>query len=446
MFDSLSDRFDGIFKRLRGKGRLSDSDIDEVLREIRVALLEADVNLSVVRTVVARIREQALGADLSKSLTPAQQVIKIVNDELVTALGGETLRIAYASKPPTVVLLAGLQGSGKTTASAKLARWFKAQGRNPMLVGADLQRPAAVEQLRTLGRQIDVPVFSEPSDPVTVAGGGVAEARRVGRDVVIVDTAGRLAIDGEMMEQVRQVSATVQPDYTFLVVDAMTGQDAVTVAEAFNETLAIDGVILSKLDGDARGGAALSVKEVIGKPIAFASTGEKLADFEQFHPDRMASRILGMGDVLSLIEKAEEVYEKDEAEAAAAKLLEGDFTLDDFLDQMQQLKKMGPLSSVIGMIPGLPKEARNAEIHDDQLKRVEAIIRSMTLAERRKPDLVNGSRRLRIANGSGTTTAEVNALLKQFKDVQKMMKRMGGLGSKKGKRRMPNMPNVPSLN
>ena len=446
MFDSLSDRFDGIFKRLRGKGRLSDSDVDEVLREIRVALLEADVNLSVVRTVVARIREQSLGADLSKSLTPAQQVIKIVNDELVTALGGETLRITYASKPPTVVLLAGLQGSGKTTASAKLARWFKAQGRNPMLVGADLQRPAAVEQLRTLGRQIDVPVFSEPSDPVTVAGGGVAEARRVGRDVVIVDTAGRLAIDGEMMEQVRQVSATVQPDYTFLVVDAMTGQDAVNVAEAFNETLAIDGVILSKLDGDARGGAALSVKEVIGRPIAFASTGEKLADFEQFHPDRMASRILGMGDVLSLIEKAEEVYEKDEAEAAAAKLLEGDFTLDDFLDQMQQLKKMGPLSSVIGMIPGLPKEARNAEIDDDQLKRVEAIIRSMTLEERRKPDLVNGSRRLRIANGSGTTTAEVNALLKQFKDVQKMMKRMGGLGSKKGKRRMPMMPNVPSLN
>ncbi|HTN81068.1 MAG TPA: signal recognition particle protein, partial [Acidimicrobiales bacterium] len=376
----------------------------------------------------------------------AQQVIKIVNEELVTALGGETLRITYESKPPTIVLMAGLQGSGKTTASAKLARWFKAQGRNPILVGADLQRPAAVDQLRTLGRQIEVPVFSEPTDPVAVAAGGVAEARRVGRDVVIVDTAGRLAIDAEMMEQVRQVSATVRPSYTFLVVDAMTGQDAVTVAEAFNEALAIDGVILSKLDGDARGGAALSVKEVIGKPIAFASTGEKVADFEQFHPDRMASRILGMGDVLSLIEKAEEVYEKDEAEKAAAKLLEGDFTLDDFLDQMQQLKKMGPLSSVIGMIPGLPKEAKNAEIHDDQLKRVEAIIRSMTLEERRKPELVNGSRRLRIANGSGTTTAEVNALLKQFKDVQKMMKRMGGFGSKKGKRRLPTMPNVPSLN
>jgi signal recognition particle subunit SRP54 len=446
MFDSLSDRFDGIFKRLRSKGRLSDSDVDEVLREIRVALLEADVNLTVVRTMVGRIRERCVGEDLSKSLTPAQQVIKIVNDELVTALGGETLRVAYASKPPTIVLLAGLQGSGKTTASAKLARWFKAQGRNPILVGADLQRPAAVDQLRTLGGQIDVPVFSEPTDPVAVASQGVAEARRVGRDVVIVDTAGRLAIDAEMMEQVRQVSAIIQPDYTFLVVDAMTGQDAVAVAEAFNETLAIDGVILSKLDGDARGGAALSVKEVIGRPIAFASTGEKLGDFEQFHPDRMASRILGMGDVLSLIEKAEEVYEKEEAEAAAAKLLDGDFTLDDFLDQMQQLKKMGPLSSVIGMIPGLPKEARNAEIHDDQLKRVEAIIRSMTLEERRKPDLVNGSRRLRIANGSGTTTAEVNALLKQFKDVQKMMKRMGGFGSKKGKRRLPTMPNVPSLN
>jgi signal recognition particle subunit SRP54 len=395
--------------------------------------------------MVARIRERCLGADLTASLTPAQQVIKIVNEELVVALGGETLKLTYASKPPTVVLMAGLQGSGKTTASAKLARWFKAQGRNPLLVGADLQRPAAVDQLRTLGRQIDVPVFSEPTDPVAVADKGVAEARRIGRDVVIVDTAGRLAIDAEMMEQVRQVSITVQPNYTFLVVDAMTGQDAVTVAEAFHETLAIDGVILSKLDGDARGGAALSVKEVIGRPIAFASTGEKIADFEQFHPDRMASRILGMGDVLSLIEKAEEVYEKEEAEQAAAKLLEGQFTLDDFLDQMQQLKKMGPLSSIVGMIPGLPKEARNAEIHDDQLKRVEAIIRSMTLAERRKPDLVNGSRRLRIANGSGTTTAEVNALLKQFKDVQKMMKRMGGLGTKKGKRGL-RLPDMPSLN
>jgi signal recognition particle subunit SRP54 len=416
------------------------------MREIRLALLEADVNFRVVKDFVATVRERALGQDVLKSLTPGQQVVKIVHEELTALMGSGDSRLVFAPRPPTVILLAGLQGSGKTTTAAKLALLLRKEGKKPALVPADLQRPAAIDQLEQLGKQIQIPVYRGEGDPVAVSAAGVQRARDEGRDVVIVDTAGRLAIDGEMMEQVRQVSATVQPDYTFLVVDAMTGQDAVTVAEAFNETLAIDGVILSKLDGDARGGAALSVKEVIGKPIAFASTGEKLADFEQFHPDRMASRILGMGDVLSLIEKAEEVYEKDEAEAAAAKLLEGDFTLDDFLDQMQQLKKMGPLSSVIGMIPGLPKEARNAEIHDDQLKRVEAIIRSMTLEERRKPDLVNGSRRLRIANGSGTTTAEVNALLKQFKDVQKMMKRMGGLGSKKGKRRMPMMPNVPSLN
>ncbi|MCU1395251.1 MAG: ffh, partial [Ilumatobacteraceae bacterium] len=293
MFDTLSDRFDGIFKRLRGKGRLTDDDVDEVLREIRTALLEADVNVTVARTVVSRIREAAIGAKLSQALDPSQQVIKIVNAELVNILGGETLKINYASRPPTVILMAGLQGSGKTTNAAKLARWFKSQGRQPLLVGADLQRPAAVEQLRTLGRQIDVPVFSEASDPVTVASRGLAEARRLGRDVLIVDTAGRLAIDAEMMEQVRQINEAVEPNYTFLVIDAMTGQDAVGVAEAFHQTLAIDGVILTKLDGDARGGAALSVKEVIGRPIAFASTGEKLDAFEQFHPDRMASRILG---------------------------------------------------------------------------------------------------------------------------------------------------------
>src|SRR3954453_1233010 len=309
MFDSLSDRFAAIFTRLRGRGRLSEADVDEVLREIRVALLEADVNFVVVRKFVGRVRERTVGVDLSQSLSPAQQVIKIVNEELVAVLGGETLKITYASKPPTVVLMAGLQGSGKTTNSAKLARWFKQQGRQPLLVGADLQRPAAVEQLRTLGRQIDVPVFSEATDPVQTAGRGVDEARRLGRDVVIVDTAGRLAIDAEMMEQVRQISARVEPNYTFLVVDAMTGQDAVTTAEAFDQTLALDGVIMSKLDGDARGGAALSVKEVTGRPIAFASTGEKLDAFEQFYPDRMASRILGMGDMLSLLEKAEQADE-----------------------------------------------------------------------------------------------------------------------------------------
>jgi signal recognition particle subunit SRP54 len=336
--------------------------------------------------------------------------------------------------------MAGLQGSGKTTGCAKLARWFKSQGRQPLLVGADLQRPAAVEQLRTLGRQIDVPVFSEPGDPVATAARGLDEARRLGRDVLIVDTAGRLAIDAEMMEQVRRISGAVQPDYTFLVIDAMTGQDAVTVAEAFHQTLEIDGVIMSKLDGDARGGAALSVKEVIGRPIAFASTGEKLDAFEQFHPDRMAGRILGMGDVLTLIEQAEQAFEKDQAEEAAARLLEGEFTLDDFLEQMQQLKKMGPLSGILGMLPGMPKELKNAKIGDDELKPVEAIIRSMTPEERRRPELINGSRRLRIANGSGTTTADVNRLVKQFSEMQKMMKRMGGMGTKKGKRRMPMLP------
>src|SRR5256884_3951382 len=303
MFDALSDRLDGIFTRLRGKGRLTDDDVDEVLKEIRLALLEADVNFTVVKGFQERVREACVGADLSKSLSPAQQVIKIVHQELANTLGGETLRITYASKPPTVVLMAGLQGSGKTTATAKLARWFKSQGRQPLLVGADLQRPAAVEQLRTLGKQVGVPVFSEPSDPVTVARRGLEEARDKGRDVLIVDTAGRLAIDTEMMEQVRQISQAVEPHYTFLVVDAMTGQDAVNVAETFHETLDLDGVILSKLDGDARGGAALSVKEVVGKPIAFASVGEKVADFEQFHPDRMADRILGMGDDMTLIEK-----------------------------------------------------------------------------------------------------------------------------------------------
>lgn len=433
MFDNLSGRFEGIFKRIRGKGRLSEADVDEVLKEIRTALLEADVNVGVVRNVVARIREGAIGIEQSKALDPSQQIIKLVNTELTSILGGETLKISYASKPPTVILMAGLQGSGKTTNSAKLARWFKSQGRHPLLVGADLQRPAAVEQLRTLGSQIDVPVFSEPGDPVTTATRGLAEARRLGKDVLIVDTAGRLAIDDEMMAQIRQISDQITPNYTFLVIDAMTGQDAVNVAEAFHATLQIDGVILSKLDGDARGGAALSVKEVIGRPIAFASTGEKLDAFDQFHPDRMASRILGMGDVLTLIEQAEKAFEKDQAEQAAARLLEGEFTLDDFLEQMQSLKKMGPLGGVLGMLPGMPKELKNAQIGDDDLKPIEAIIRSMTPDERRKPEIINGSRRQRIAQGSGRSIAEVNRLVKQFSEMQKMMKRMGGMAKPQGK-------------
>ena len=433
MFETLSDRLGGVLKGLRNRGRLTEGDVTEVLTEVRTALLEADVNITVVRDVIERIRMQAVGATSSTALNPGQQIIKIVNDELVAMLGGETLKITYASHPPTVVLMAGLQGSGKTTSAAKLANWFKSQGRQPLLVGADLQRPAAVEQLRVLGAQINVPVFSEPGDPVNTARLGLAEAQRIGKDVLIVDTAGRLAIDAEMMQQVKEISQAVQPKFTFLVIDAMTGQDAVTVAQSFDATLSIDGVILSKLDGDARGGAALSVKQVLGKPIAFASTGEKLDAFEQFHPDRMASRILGMGDMLTLIEKAEKVFEKEKAEETAAKMFEGDFTLEDFLEQLQQLKKMGSLQGIMGMMPGVPKEMKNAEIPEDQVRRTEAIIFSMTAQERANPELINGSRRTRISKGSGTTVADVNRLVKQFTEMKKMMKQMGGKSGRGGK-------------
>jgi signal recognition particle subunit SRP54 len=430
MFESLSERFEGIFGRLRSRGTLRAGDVDEVLREIRLALLEADVNFTVVKSMVDRLRERAVGARLHEALNPAQQIVKLVNETLVETLGGEAFRIQYASRPPTVVLMAGLQGSGKTTATAKLARWFRQQGRNPLLIGADLQRPAAVEQLRTLGERVGVPVFSQPGDPVDTAKAGIEEARRLGRDIAIVDTAGRLAIDVEMMDQVRRIAQVTEPDYTFLVVDAMTGQDAVTVAESFGETLSLDGIIMTKLDGDARGGAALSVKEVVGKPIAFASTGEKVDDFDLFHPDRLASRILGMGDVLTLIEKAEQVYEKEQAEEAAAKLLGGAFTLDDFLEQLQQVRKMGPLQNLLGMMPGVPKEMKDAEVDEGKLVRIEAIIRSMTPAERTDPTVVDGSRRARIAAGSGTEPGEISQLIKQFREMQKMMKRMPGLGGR----------------
>ncbi len=433
MFETLSDRFEGIFSRVRGRGVLSQDDIDETLREIRLALLEADVNLDVVKSLVGRIREQCSGEAISSSLNPAQQVVKIVLEELTTSLGGESMKVTFASKPPTVVLMAGLQGAGKTTNAGKLAMWFKKQGRNPLLVGADLQRPAAVEQLRTLGSQIGVPVFSEPGDPVDVAGKSIGEAERTGRDVVIVDTAGRLAIDHEMMDQVRRISGAVDPHYTFLVIDAMTGQDAVNTAQSFNETLSLDGVILTKLDGDARGGAAISVKEVVGRPIAFASTGEKLEDFEAFHPDRLASRILGMGDIETLIEKAEQAYEKEEAEEAASRLLEGTFTLEDFLEQMQQIKKMGPISNLMGMMPGIPKEARDVEIDDNHLARIEGIIHSMTPAERNSPDTIDGSRRRRIAAGCGQQPSDVKQLLDQFGQMRRMMKQFSGSGTKKAK-------------
>ena len=435
MFEALSDRFEGIFKRLRNRGRLTEEEVDEVLREIRLALLEADVNVRVVRNLQGRIRERCLTEDLSEALTSSQQVIKIVNEELTATLGGETMRITFASKPPTIVLMAGLQGSGKTTTSAKLARWFKHQGRNPLLVGADLQRPAAVEQLRTLARGIDVPVFSEATNPVEVARAGIAEARRLGRDVVIVDTAGRLAIDEELMEEIRQISDAIDPHYTFLVIDSMLGQDAVAVAESFHASLELDGVILTKLDGDARGGAALSVKEVVGRPIAFASTGEKIEDFELFHPDRLAGRILGMGDLLTLIEKAEQTFEKDQAEVAAQRMLDGTFTFDDFLEQMQAIRKMGPLSGLLSMMPGIPKEVRDVEIGEKDIGRIEAIIRSMTAAERIEPDMIDTGRRTRIANGSGSNPADVAQLISQFKEMRKMMQQMGGGALKRVKKK-----------
>jgi signal recognition particle subunit SRP54 len=439
MFDSLSDRFDGIFSRLRSKGKLTEKEIDEVCRELRVALLEADVNVLVARNFIRRVKDRAMGAEVAKSLSPAQQVIKIVNEELVETLGGTTGKLTVAPKPPSKIMMAGLQGSGKTTASAKLAKLLKSQGRRPLLVGADLQRPAAVEQLRVLGERIGVPVYSEASDPVTVARNALEEAARLGRDVVIVDTAGRLQVDADLMDELRQVRDVVQPHDTLLVVDAMTGQEAVNVATEFNEQIGLTGVILTKIDGDARGGAALSVKEVVGKPILFAGTGEKLDEFEPFHPDRMASRILGMGDVLTLIEKAEQTFDEEEVAKAEEKLRKGELTLQDFLDQMRQVKRMGPLKNVIAMLPGVPKELKDADIDDREINRIEAIICSMTAEERENPSIINGSRRARIARGSGVTIQDVNGLLKQFKMVQQMMKSAGKAG--KGKRgRMPKLP------
>jgi signal recognition particle subunit SRP54 len=446
MFDALSERFDGIFRRLRSRGKLTPTDVDEVAREIRLALLEADVNVRVVKSFTARLKERATGAEVAESLTPGQQVIKIVHEELVTTLGGAGAKLRTSPKPPTVIVLAGLQGSGKTTAAAKLARLLEhQQGKRVLLVGADLQRPAAVDQLVVLGDRIGVPVFSQATDPVAVARAGLAEAERLGRNTVIVDTAGRLQIDDELMTELAHISDAVSPDDVLLVVDAMTGQEAVNVAESFAATVPLTGIVLTKLDGDARGGAALSVKEVTGVPILFAGVGEKVDDFETFHPDRMASRILGMGDVLTLIEKAEAVFDADEAAKVQERLLEGRFTLDDFLEQMRQMRKMGPLSSIVGMLPGMPKELRQAEIDDGELGRVEAIICSMTPAERHEPSMINGSRRARIAAGSGTSTAQVNALLKQFKMVQQMMRSMTKPGKKGKKGRRGGMQLPPGM-
>ncbi|MCW2570377.1 MAG: signal recognition particle protein [Frankiales bacterium] len=439
MFDTLSDRLDKVFTSLRGKGRLSDADIDATAREIRIALLEADVALPVVKAFIAAVKERARGAEVSGALNPAQQVIKIVNEELVGILGGETRLIRYAKNPPTVIMLAGLQGAGKTTLAGKLAKWLKAQGHAPLLVAADLQRPNAVQQLQVVGGQAGVDVFapypgSGVGDPVDAARQAIEHAKRMQHDVVVVDTAGRLGIDAEMMAQAAAIRDAVQPDETLFVVDAMIGQDAVTTAQAFQDGVGFSGVVLTKLDGDARGGAALSVRHITGQPILFASTGEKLGDFDVFHPERMASRILGMGDVMTLIEQAEKHFDADQAERMAGKLTSGeDFDLEDFLEQMVQVKKMGSLTSLLGMLPGMGqmKEAL-AQVDDKDLDRIAAIIRSMTPQERRTPKMLNGSRRLRIAKGSGVTVTEVNSLVDRFYEAQKMMKSMGGMAGLPG--------------
>jgi signal recognition particle subunit SRP54 len=447
LFNTLQDRLAATFKNLRGKGRLSDADIDATCREIRVALLEADVALPAVREFISRVRDRAQGSEVSEALNPAQQVVKIVNDELVTILGGDTRRLRFAKTPPTVILLAGLQGSGKTTLAGKLGRWLKEQGHSPLLVAADLQRPNAVTQLQVVGGQAGVTVFApEPGngvgDPVRVARDSILEARRSLYDVVVVDTAGRLGIDAELMKQAADIRDAVEPDEILFVVDAMIGQDAVNTAQAFLDGVGFTGVVLSKLDGDARGGAALSVAQVTGRQVMFASNGEKLTDFDVFHPDRMASRILGMGDMLTLIEQAEKAFDVDQATKAAAKLSGqgGDFTLDDFLEQMQSVRKMGSLSKIMGMLPGMGQFKDQIENFDErEIDRVQALILSMTPAERANPKLIDGSRRARIARGSGRSTSEVNQLIDRFLEARKMMESMARGGG------MPGMPGVPGM-
>ncbi len=426
MFDTLTQRFESVFTGLRGKGRLSEKDIDRALREVRVALLEADVNVGVVKAFLSRVRERALGEDVAKAISPGQQVIKIVHEELVTTLGSETAGLVKAP-PPLTILMVGLQGSGKTTSAAKLAKLLQGQGRNPLLVAADLQRPAAIDQLETLGRSIDVPVFVERGGKAPkLVKAAMREASRSRHDVVIVDTAGRLQIDDGLMKELAALKKVAAPDEVLLVVDAMTGQDAVNVAEGFQDQIGVTGLVLSKLDGDARGGAAISVREVTGAPVKFAGIGEGLDELEPFHPERMASRILGMGDVLTLIEKAESVFDEAEAEKAARKLEKGEFTLEDFLTQFQMMKSMGPLKDILAMLPGSGSLLREVDVDDRDFKRVEAIIQSMTADERRNPKIIGGSRKRRIASGSGTKPQDVNRVLKQFVEAQKMMKTLAG--------------------
>lgn len=435
-FEGLTTRLQNVFGKLRGKGKLSEDDVNEAMREVRLALLEADVNFKVVKDFIAKVKEKAVGQEVTKSFTPGMVVVDIVHKELIELMGGTQSKLAKSNRPPTVILMAGLQGAGKTTLVGKLAKLLQSQNHKPLLVAGDIYRPAAIKQLEVLGGQIDVPVFSlgDQVSPVEIARQGVARAKEEGRDYVLIDTAGRLQIDEALMEEIKQIHAAVNPDEVLLVVDAMTGQEAVNVAKSFHEQLALTGVVLTKLDGDTRGGAALSVKAVTGCPIKFASTGEKIDQLEAFHPDRMASRILGMGDMLSLIEKAQTNIDEEKAKELERKMRTAEFTFDDFLEQMEQVRKMGPLDQLLDMMPGMNKLKANPnfKIDEKQIARTEAIAKSMTKAEKQKPDLINYSRRKRIAAGSGTTVADVNRLLKQFEDMKKMMKQFSGMMGPKG--------------
>ncbi len=443
IFSGLAEKLQDTLKKLSGKGKLNEKDVDNALREVKLALLEADVNYKVVKNLISNIKERAVGQEVMESLTPGQQVVKIVNEELTKLMGGSQSEIEIASEPPTLIMLVGLQGSGKTTTAGKLAKMFKKEGKNPLLVAGDIYRPAAIRQLQVLGDRLEIPVFSmgDKQDPVDIIKAGLSKANSAGNDVVILDTAGRLHIDEEMMDELQDIKSSTDPDEILLVVDSMTGQDAVNVSENFDESLGIDGVVLTKLDGDARGGAALSVKAVTGKPIKFIGTGEKLDDFEPFHPDRMSNRILGMGDVLSLIEKAEEAIDKEKAKKLEERLKNNQFTFEDFLDQLEQLRDMGPLDQIMGMIPGMSgaKQLKNLQVDEKQLDHIEAIINSMTQEEKVDPKLINGSRRKRIAQGSGTSIQEVNRLLKQYRETKKMIKQFN---KGKGKGLMGNM-NLP---
>lgn len=439
-FEGLSDRLQDIFRKLRGKGKITEEDVKVAMREVRLALLEADVNFKVVKDFVARVKDRAIGQEVLESLTPGQQIVKIVHDEMTQLMGGSESKLNLSSKPPTVIMAVGLQGAGKTTTVAKLAKTLIKQGRRPLLVACDIYRPAAIKQLQVLGEQTSTPVFSMgQQNPINIAQASMEHARSNNRDIVILDTAGRLHINEELMDELAGIKEQVKPDEILLIVDAMTGQDAVTVAESFHEQLGLTGVVLTKLDGDARGGAALSVKAVTGCPIKFVGMGEKLDALEPFYPDRMASRILGMGDILSLVEKAQANFDEEKAREMERKIRKQEFTLEDFMEQMQQMRSMGPLEDLLGMIPGMNKQMKDiqGQVDEKEIDRLEAIIQSMTPAERRDPSIISGSRKKRIARGSGARVQEVNRLLKQFEESRKLMKQFADMGAKKGRRGMP---------